>query len=177
MMYRKHVDWKIVDIGSFENLTGKMIISDPCYELGSKFHAILDVTKGEWTGELIVSEVEEWGKRVSALTVKLVGSKAVSDWQKQSVDLGVDSGSMSIVDYFEGFGEGDHPHDRDDPNTWFEKWYAIVMSGMGGIVNHLGRNIGIVSSSGYGDGLYQLYSKVSAKGEIVAIQVVFIEIE
>jgi hypothetical protein len=51
-------------LGTFTNKSGKMMISDPCYEKGTWCQGIVDnVRTGAWVGYVDKSDEGEWGIR------------------------------------------------------------------------------------------------------------------
>ena len=157
-------------LGNFENRTGRMIVSDPCYAVGIWCAAILEnVQIGTWYAELGISDEVLWGKRVSYIEAGT--GKSSGDWTKHKVDIGVDSGQMSISDYHDQMGTGDY----EDNTHWYGKACNLTLGGnKGGIINFMGYNIAAVSKTGYGDGSYDLYTQINKDGDISRIRVVFI---
>lgn len=151
-------------------LEDKVIVSDPAYERGTWCAAELEnVVAGEWQVAVGIDTLNSWGKRVYILTAVHVqtAGKPLEFALQEDVDLGVDSGRMSIfsaeqyeaksLDYCEGlFGNEDveiiganNRHGNDD------------------------EPIGVICSSGIGDGSYNLYLAYS-DNKIVGIQISFL---
>lgn len=151
-----------------------MIVADPCYgnpEHG-KFTWVGDVAKGEWIAMSEISDEGLWGKRVAMLEAIKKGYENGQPWERMDFVLGVDSGQMSIVDHFEGFGDGEY----DDPCSWYGSVSSISLKHRhGGIIERDERKIGFVSSTGFGDGAYDGYVKRDANGTVVGLRVVFLE--
>ena len=57
-----------IEIGFFEIITGKVIVSDPCYTLGTWCQGVLNKVKcGKWIGYVQRSDEGRWGERVAEL--------------------------------------------------------------------------------------------------------------
>lgn len=166
---------KRIEIGTFEVVTGKVVVSDPCYEIGTWCQGVLEnVREGAWRCHVLRSD-----DRVAELILGHSSGQAVSKrWNKESFDVGVDSGQAGVFDA---------AHYRDDAATQGvsriaqevicreEPWYSICCDRTLG--NESGAGIipfGVVSSSGYGDGSYRCYTRKDAAGCVVGIRIVFI---
>ena len=165
-------------IGRFKVESGKLHISDPCYDKGDG--AVVKVPNGTYVAKIGTNK----DGRVSSLVVTHSTAKPTSPWYPLSDDLGVDSGQMSIFD-LKFFKNPTEAKDRPQPK-WMdkkrikergEKFYGACCSltcgddsvGLGGgVLAH-----GAVSESGYGDGSYTGYQKLDDKGRAVAVKVRF----
>lgn len=133
------------EIGTFTINSGKAIVSDPCYELETNGGKILDVFNGEWDAFTIENEEG----RVKSLTVihkDYNFYKYVHDGNYDLItnDLGVDSGQMAVCDY----------EKYDTSEKEYQKYCEKTLSELSaGIVG----DYAAVSSTGYGDGSYELY--------------------
>lgn len=150
---------------TFEVKAG-LVIADPCYleervtESSRGIYYVPDAS-GVWNAEVEMSDEGAWGDRVASLTA--VREKAGPTVRHEFVDgLGVDAGQMSIIpaertplDYDALLRE----HEIHD-------WKADLLS-FGG---------GVVSSTGFGDGVYQATLEFDSWG-LSKIKVVFIEEE
>lgn len=167
--------YTIFNIGKFKVKTGKVRISDPCYNLsdnGIKVNGItvMDVKNGDWNANILYKN-----NIVTELVV--VHSEFLNnsnDWVKcYNNDIGVDSGMVCIVD--DAFFGKEELIDESLITKYIfnkndNKWSAFCFAkteNMGGIIPY-----GCVSKTGYGDGVYSLYTK-KINNEIVAIKVVF----
>jgi len=173
---------------TFEVVSGKVVVSDPCYELslGERCLKVLEVKNGIWHMNKVISDEGGWGSRVARLNVKHGDIKhGSSGFVTRSLlpgDIGVDSGQAGVFDF---------SHYRDDSvvetasmlgkplcqeENAGDKWYNLCCDRTindefeGGSVIPFG----CVSSSGFGDGGYNVYVGKNAQGEIVEIEIVFI---
>jgi len=147
---------KRIYLGDFEIVSGKAIVSDPCYELGTWCQGTLNkVKKGPWEAYAYILEDRSLGKRVAHLTAfheKCLPRAPYSrDW-KTEYYIGVDSGQAGIFDRSHYQDQNvvkdlpDDPIDKEDP------WYSLCCDRTreyGGTIPY-----GVVSSSGLGDGSY-----------------------
>ena len=185
----------------FEITSGAMVCSDPCYTTDVWcMGTINNVKKGTWSAEVdeVVmgtwsAEVDEvvmgtWGRRIAQLRVYHTDSSVEtmsSKWEEFPGSFGVDSGQFGFFDrdhYRKAdsvkeqtkydFG-GDYLSDGSEGDG--EEWYhaccylTLGPDNWGTIPN------GVVSSSGYGDGSYDVYGLKNADGEYIALTVVFID--
>ncbi len=173
------------------NLGTKVVVSDPCYTIPTWCHAIVeDVLPGKYIGTVQMYDGGDWGNRVEKLRAVHENHSMVSHkikWELFPVEIGVDSGQAGIFD-FDHYRNDEHSESYDLPlifgNDWCEnegdKWYQRMCSLTLGKKNdgisddHYGSSPdGIVSSSGYGDGSYDLYvGKIN--NQIVGFEIVFI---
>lgn len=82
-------------------LGDKVMVSDPCYGLGTWCQAVLNnVLPGQYDCEVEYSDEGEWGIRVSAIEVTHINYKGkFLCLQCQTTYIGVDSGQAGIFDY------------------------------------------------------------------------------
>jgi len=156
----------------FTNESGKLKISDPCYEDDS-CGVIVKAKKGEW-----VARTEPMDNRVGALICchKDYKDHPCNDELWESIgELGVDSGQMGVFDnkYFNDDSTVNlvPKHTADwtagDHTNWYRQCCELTLEEQAGALKY-----GVVSSSGYGDGSYNC--KVIRQGkEVVAIMVGF----
>ncbi len=176
----------------FEQTTDKMFISDPSYEYIQKEHEpgsrlmklnlLLDnVAKGVWKSLVLINSTDV--NRNAALVCLYVGNesleknqelvdKSISEkWEKIGM-IGVDSGQAGIYDL---------KHYRDDSivsknseGDWFDANSKLTLKATdyGGVIKY-----GAVSSSGYGDGMYNVYVLRDGKTKIIGVKIVFIDID
>lgn len=156
-----------IDVGTFriENSNGNVIVGDPCYEIDSDgIKSLSNVKRGVWFNELNVVNTGIWGERVYSVICVHKDYKDVefySDELKHEFMITVDSGQAGVFDscYFKG---------GDD-----EEWYNICCKktlsfAKGGVIEN-----GVVSSTGYGDGVYSCKT-ISRDGAIILITIIFI---
>lgn len=161
---------------SFKVASGKIRISDPCYD---RDDAGLGVTikakNGKWNAFANHEDLGSWGERISTLTAehsepgKFVGCKVDT--------ICVDSGQAGIFDY---------NHFKDDSNVKGvkrihnkticddEPWYSIccdrtLSKTQWGVIPN-----GVVSSSGLGDGCYEVTSYINEEGVVSKVEILFL---
>lgn len=146
------------DIGTFEVKSGNVIVSDPCYQDGDG--GLYRAKNGTWKASVRRSDEGTWGVRVAALRVTHESFHGEPTTVIGSA--GVDSGQMSVSD-----GELFHLLPGDD----YDKACKLTLRPEScGIVD----GYAAVSSSGYGDGSYEIRAAQEHGGALVGIEVVFI---
>ena len=156
-------------------LKDKVYISDPCYQIMTWCQAYLsDVLPGEYA--CFIKMFEE---RVAELLVVHKDFLGIHHNEAEEVpfcidyvfSLGVDSGQMGIfdADYYE---ENQPNDDFNNTSSWYRRVCDTTCEQDAGVLD----NLGVVSSSGYGDGSYPLYIS-EEDDKIVAMKVVFIDEE
>ena len=126
--------------GTVENkgiitLGEKVMVSDPCYGLGTWCQGVLkNVLPGQYDCNVEYSDEGSWGTRVSAIEVTHVNYKAsFLLLQMEDFEVGVDSGQAGIFDY-EYYAKyhmdaTERPHVNDD-------WYDMVCDLTSGYVTN-----------------------------------------
>jgi hypothetical protein len=161
-------------IGTFEVKSGKLVVSDPCYTRGTWCAGVLEnVRNGTWMAEVGMSDEGDWGTRVAALKVFAKGFENHRPNELMKFEVGVDSGQVCIAD--EAVYPQGEPGEYGDLDTFYGRACAATgdVAGVGIFEN--GRAVN--SSSGYGDGSYTGLVARNPEGEIVAVEVLFIEEE
>lgn len=164
-------------IGTF-SLGTKVMVSDPCYKLGTWCQGVLEnVKSGVWEAYLKMIDTGMWGVRVAELIT--ISSEhcekhlTIMD-EHQEFEVGVDSGCAGVFDY-EYYCKS---HTDEDVNEdWYEK--QIIQQFFPGDQSTWQKSVftesnGVVSNSGYGDGGYDCYVARNTEGEIVGIRIVYI---
>lgn len=156
-------------IGSFMT-NSCLIVTDPCYNYDTR-QILENVMPGEWIAEVKTSDEGTWGNRVAELRVFNIEADLIRDyeWRRvSSIDVGVDSGQAGFFDSFM-YPRGD-TGDFDDKDSFYGKVCDLTLStkNSAGVLS-----FGAVSSTGYGDGCYDLYT-VTRDGKIVGAKIVFI---
>ena len=155
------------DLGNFKVDSGSILISDPCYDDAEYMHIVVEAHNGEWD-----AFVEEYDDNISKLGATLVGTN-VGYLESKGV-AGVDSGQMGIYDepHFDNKKSVKKPLFDFGDNADHSKWYRMccerTLNSPAGVIPH-----GVVSSSGWGDGAYDV--KVSKlDGKVNHIEIIFI---
>lgn len=168
---------RIVDLGRI-NLGSKVIMTDPCYELGTWCtETIENMRAGEYVACAAVCEEEsdDWcAGRIMAQYV-LPEGMTIEEFKGRSqkfTDIGVDSATAGIFDY-DFFKEAKK---KDDTLYMQEHFFNVQheSSSIWTLGTPCGR--GIVTTSGVGDGSYPV-SFVLEDGEVIALGITFIEEE
>lgn len=173
----------------FEVTSGKMVLSDPCYELGTWCQGVAEnVKNGTWVGVLEQSDEGGWGVRNSILIsmnveameknprleMELMSSGDLINWG------GVDSGQFGHFDYA-NYRKDENAIDL--PKVWEDEWESqegdkfyraccyqtLETEDSFGVIP-----FGVLSSSGYGDGSYPTYGIKDENGEWVGFMTIFI---
>lgn len=168
---------------TFEIVSGKVVLSDPCYELGTWCQGVIDnVKNGTW-----IAEIEKSSEgRVSRLFAyhkdeHLDGYIIETNGEHLKFDGGVDSGQFGFFDYDRYrddnsiIGVERLCKDLFDIICENQPFYSIccdrtLCSEMWGVIP-----FGVISSSGYGDGSYPVFGLKNHKDEYVGFSVVFID--
>lgn len=163
---------KITDlefIGQFIVETGKLRVSDPCYDKKTWCSGVIeDVKNGLWEAYV---KLEENENRISELLIfhknitKTILKNSI--WLEQDIDVGVDSGICGFFD--ENYYPENEKVDSSDVNSFYGKICDIVKNKYYGVIEK-----GAVSSSGYGDGSYTCHT-IEDKEGIIGAKIVFIE--
>lgn len=169
----------------FDVTSGRMAVSDPCYEPGTWCAGYIDdVMNGQWeaSAEFMTHEQTGWGERLSRLWVlhdsvpnlSALGEDETLTSLDSGIDVGVDSGQAGFYDaeFFDTTPKGknseeggfynevcDSTHDRHFDNPIFT---AL-------------RDRCVVCSSGYGDGSYTCTVWRDTDGKAVAACITFID--
>lgn len=151
-------------VGSFNIAKGEgIMVTDPCYESGDK--EIDNVKPGIWLCYVERVETDNgWGKRNSTLSaVHETIANNVGMISVPAGQIGVDSGQVGMY-AARGFGKN-HPSDNDYDRVCETTLSTPISAGM--------VEYGVTSSSGYGDGGYNLYLRIDNE-QVVGLEVVFI---
>ena len=170
-----------ITLGTFQVTSGKLIISDPCYGYDEENNEDLQVLlksakRGDWSATVSYDEEEV----VHQLVVFWGNTEPEGEWIPIDQMIAVDSAQAGIFDFT--FFDDDEKILDEVENVYdiemdddVSKYYiaccdAVASEQQGGIVPG-----GAVAMSGYGDGLYQVYIKQDASGEVVSVLIDFLE--
>lgn len=152
------------DLGAFEVSTGKLVVSDPCYERGTWCAGVLEnVKKGTWKADVLYSDEGKFGTRVKRLRARHDDVRKIRWLRKRHApfDVGIDSGQA-------GFFDDDHFFPESD--EWYGKaCHATDWPALASVIDG-----GAVSQSGHGDGCYDCYYYTDDNDEVVAAELWFI---
>lgn len=166
-------------IGTFEVVSPKIMVSDPCYEKDTWCNGVVNnVKKGTWKAEVVIGTEGDWGNRVRSLVAFSKNGKPIGAWHKETFSVGVDSGQAGIYD-LRFFRDNNVVKDveRVNPDNIIcedKPWYSIncdrtIGKFKAGVIPY-----GCVSSSGFGDGEYTCYTKRDKDKKVVVISIEFI---
>lgn len=167
---------------------GPLVVSDPCYLSGELRYdgrnsalRFEKVAAGDWACEvLITEETQGWGPRVERLSAKHPSCLGKTHWSSPAGTVPVDSGQMSILP------ESEIANFKDDNDVaWDEEsiqaktgdfsyqgaCQATLSEAQGGVIGD-GRML--VSSTGYGDGQYDVNVWKDSDGVVYGIEIDFI---
>ncbi|ASI35212.1 SMI1/KNR4 family protein (plasmid) [Exiguobacterium sp. N4-1P] len=162
------VDWHVSKrktnqanrIGRFTVEGNELIVTDPYYGLeeGTDLQLILsNVKSGSWTAAVVYTE-DDWVKQ---LLVFEGNKKRSGKWHRQEKLVGVDSALAGIFDWTAY---------RQNQAMEFET--VVSADDQAGVVS-----FGAVSTSGFGDGLYDVDIQYDVSWQIVGVRVNFAEDE
>jgi hypothetical protein len=151
------------NIGSFEVTSNKIIVSDPCYNMETWCIGDFKAMNGKWNSYIKILD-----KIVVKLLIVHEGYDKTDPYIKLNIDVGVDSGQCGFYDYQKYVDEGAGRGKYNNTNTFYGKVCSLTDTSRkekkyAGIIN----NFGVVSSSGYGDGSYDVF--VGYDGDQVTI--------
>lgn len=162
------VDWHVPKrktnqayrLGRFMVEGNELIVTDPYYGLEEETDLQLmlsNVKSGSWTAAIIYTE-DEWVKQ---LLVFERDKKRSGKWHRQEQPIGVDSALAGIFD-----GTAYRQHQAMEFET------VVSADDQAGIVS-----FGAVSTSGFGDGLYDVDIQYDISRQIIGVRVNFAEDE
>jgi hypothetical protein len=163
-------------------LGSEVVVSDPCYEIPTWCQAVIDgVLPGNYRATVLKQDEGDWGTRCSKIIAihEDFNYESKFKWTYYPASIGVDSGQCGIFSK-ESYRKDDHKFDfepyvfgddfdREDGDVWYRHMVKLTLDD-----NRWGvYDSGIVSSSGYGDGSYNLYV-ARKKKKIVGFIIEFI---
>lgn len=173
------LDTERVELGTFEVVSGKLVVSDPCYERDIWCAGTLEnVRNGEWNASADYVNVEDWGRRVSKLIAQHMDCPDDNSLIRRGTlfEVGVDSGQAGIFDsqhYQDGsilLQHQPHATAEERKEAWYTYCCNLTLARLqAGVLPY-----GAVSSSGFGDGGYDCVQYVTNSGEVVKVEIEFI---
>ena len=147
----------------------KVRVSDPCYGTDVWCAGTIDnVKEGIYNVEVEYSDEGMWGRRVKSLSVYHSEEDRFCFTDCADFEVGVDSGQAGIYDedYY-----NEYHTSKDVNDDWYDDVCSLTLTKeQFGTLSKCA-----VSSSGFGDGGYNCYFATNKAGQVIAIQVVFIE--
>ena len=158
---------KVLKLGSFK-VADEIIVADPCYDYGKLGTLALDnVLSGKY-----IATAEVVKNLVVALHISHYNFKNDILESENVGYIAVDSGQAGFFDL--DFFRKNEGGEVGDLNTFYGLACAITLSPkQAGVI----KNRGVVSSSGFGDGCYNVFVSRDEVGKIVAASVFFVEEE
>ena len=158
---------KLLKLGSFK-VADKIIVADPCYDYDHLGTVTLhNVLSGKY---IATAEVEK--NLVAALHISHSNFKNDILESENVGYIAVDSGQAGFFDL--DFYRKNEGGEVGDLNTFYGLACAITLSPkQAGVI----KKRGVVSSSGFGDGRYDVFVSRDEVGKIVAASLFFIEEE
>jgi hypothetical protein len=165
-------------LGQFKCISGEIVVSDPCYELGigTCTDSISNAIIGNWEACITIRDFGYLGNRVTHLCANAVGFPSKNGWRLRSRDIGVDTGQAGLFDrqYFrdpvvtqkEKWFQADRI-DADD--VWYSLCCDRTLTSYGAVIP-----FGVVSRSAFGDGFYRCHVCESG-GRVSAIAIEFVD--
>ena len=175
----------------FEVTSGSIVCSDPCYVIPTWCQGIVNnVKNGTWLAEVDMKNEGDWGIRVASLFIvnkvafenegEYPISERLLDFSQMNFNAGVDSGQFGFFDKefyrndesakdLKKYEFGDN-YDTQSGDTWYRACSDLTLGDESwGVMPN-----GVVSTSGFGDGSYDVFGYKDNSGEYVAFSVVFI---
>lgn len=176
------------EVGVIKVVSGRLLAADPCYipnSLGYGLaHVIDDLEEGEWRAQVVTQDEGTWGVRVAELSVVAASEPYYPRYWDHVGTAAVDSGQFSFTDedFLPGwdptngaFGDWDRNLELAKEAKAYSYYGACAASvHKAGLV---GGDRMVCSSSGYGDGGYEVYVARNAEGVGIGVKVIFIEDE
>jgi len=165
-------------LGQFELHCPMLRVTDPCYSINTWCQGVLsNCRQGKWN-----AYIQHDDGRVAELMVVhesiqgMINSYATGyQWRRvHDFEVGVDSGQAGFFDDA-FYPRGDSTGEYGDLSTFYGKACEATTEGSyaGILTDASGYGYAVVSSSGYGDGSYDLFV-IEREGLVVAARIVFI---
>lgn len=166
-----------LDLGTFEVVSGRLIVTDPCYaENVWCCNALETVRNGTWNAAAVYDGASSY-PHVTCLIVEHECAESLPVIMEDApFSVGVDSGQAGFFDAAHYRGDRAIDPDRtptEHADLWYDHCCQITLSRQqAGVLPY-----GAVSCSGYGDGCYDCYYQRDAFGYIVRAEILFIDAE
>ena len=171
------MDSRRFKVGDFTVTGNELIVTDPCYDDGtdpSIRGIVSNVKNGNWSSYVHQGSISGWGSRNSELSAfhssssPEEGDDAV--WLKvDHFEVGVDSGQAGMYDARRFPSD---PGDYSEENSFYRKICDTTCAPLwAGTIE----DVGVTSSSGFGDGEYECYILENENDEVVGVKIIFIE--
>lgn len=172
------------NLGIFQVTSGRIKVSDPCYDNDVWCSGDFLAQNGEWIAEAVFTNENDWGVRVAELRIRHKDAVINDNWVEAG-HVGVDSGQCGFWDYDRWVSEGCGRGSRREVGSFYDRIIDLTLGterwdaekGMGVLDQSYGGVIewGAVTRSGYGDGGYFFEVQMDEKNEVVvAARLVYI---
>lgn len=172
----------------FEVTSGEIVCSDPCYTIDPPTwcQGIVKARNGKWISEVKISDEGSWGKRIAELKIyhSDIADKFLSEMGNihlLNFSAGVDSGQFGFFDRgtyrnddsvsdLVKYDFGTNYIKDESGDEWYRACcYITLEHEQFGVLPN-----GAVSSSGFGDGCYDVFGAKDENGDYIYLHVVFI---
>jgi hypothetical protein len=186
---------KVLKVGSFKINCGSLVVADPCYTVGAIERVddytlkastestmnrkdpvyclgiLENVKNGTWNACVSVADLDDWGERVSYLTIK---HDSIDEENFHEAVVMSDAAEFRVfVDAgMAGFYDRDWFETSDNSERADSFFNLCKHSSEAGCLNY-----GVASSSGLGDGDYDCYTFRNEAGELVFSEIKFLHPE
>jgi len=152
-------------------LSGKAVVSDPCYSRGGRgIITDLAVKPGNYAAYIILAYSLSLGVKIAAIAAVRADyiERLTGEWEPHDCVVGVDSGQCGIFDD-SVYPAAEEPNgEYDDESTFYGECCKLTLSDAKcGILKS---RKGFVSSTAFGDGSYELLCQYK-DGERIALVV------
>lgn len=165
-----------ISLGNFQVESGRLMVTDPCYGHDGIHNVLNNVANGNWYAFVTINSESQIATLVATKRCSVMTERHKADFT-----VYVDSGQAGIFDVahyannddvgsYEAFSNVPFRDSKDH-----EPWYKMCCDRTLDETSAGTIPFGVVSSSGYGDGGYECFYGVDAEGEIVVVQIVFID--
>ena len=150
-------------------LGNKVHVTDPCHKPGTWCAAWdVPVKPGIYECSADIVDLPDWGTRVASLQVLHREHEPATDLVCEAYDIqiGVDSGQCGIFN----LSSYRKLNDMDTPDGYSAVCYATAEHYAAVLDNHGA----VVSSTGYGDGGYTLYTYTDSNDDVVGLEILYL---
>lgn len=182
-VWKREEDYMLFKLGTFEQESNRMFVSDPSYQYIEaehsekyrlmKLNVVIDnVCTGKWNSLISIKNIDHNRNAELICMHESIDLAKLADnslaWSMIE-DIGVDSGQAGIYDL---------KYYRDDRVVSAESWYELNCTITSKPIDYAGSiPFGAVSTSGYGNGFYPVYISKNPESKVVGVRIVFIELE
>ncbi|MDR0286471.1 MAG: DUF4241 domain-containing protein [Clostridiales bacterium] len=175
-----NIKFQLKNIGTII-LGDKVVVSDPCYARSVWCMTTLEnVCSGKWKVVACIDRINSLGRRCYILELyheSLSGPQIPNKKWTEYFELGVDSGTMSVIDdrYYRRLNGSSELFEEDEnaEEEFFQKTEPDSTD-YAGLFYENKTPVGAVCSSGIGDDGYPLYIYKGKEGQIKAIKISFL---